>query len=127
LTFPAAVPEIPTASVAKAVAYYVETMGFTLDWMSERDGIAGISRGNCRLFLAGPSFRESNGNASPSLFWVNLNSRAEVDDLFTQWKAAGARIVSAPVETPWNIHEFISADLDYNLIRVFYDFGTAPE
>jgi hypothetical protein len=49
LTFPAAIPEISTANVANAVAYDVETLGFTLDWMSDRDGIAGISRGDCRL------------------------------------------------------------------------------
>jgi uncharacterized glyoxalase superfamily protein PhnB len=126
LTFPAPVPEIPTANVGRAAAYYVETMGFTLDWMSDRDGIAGISRGDCRLFLASPSFRESNRNVSPIVFWINLNSKAEVDELVAQWKTAGARIVSEPADTPWNIREFIAADPDGNLIRVFYDFGTAP-
>jgi uncharacterized glyoxalase superfamily protein PhnB len=126
LTFPAPVPEIPTANVGRAAAYYVETMGFTLDWMSDRDGIAGISRGDCRLFLTSPSFRESNRNVSPIVFWINLNSKAEVDELVAQWKTAGARIVSEPANTPWNIREFIAADPDGNLIRVFYDFGTAP-
>ncbi len=126
MTFPAPVPEIPTANVGRAAAYYVETMGFTLDWMSDRDGIAGISRGDCRLFLTSPSFRESNRNVSPIVFWINLNSKAEVDELVAQWKTAGARIVSEPANTPWNIREFIAADPDGNLIRVFYDFGTAP-
>jgi len=46
--FPAAVPEIPAASVDKA-AYYVNTLGFTFDWGDEQGGIAGISRGKCRL------------------------------------------------------------------------------
>jgi uncharacterized glyoxalase superfamily protein PhnB len=125
LTFPAAVPEIPTAKLANAVAYYVETLGFTLDWMSDRDGIAGISRGECRLFLADSSFRESNGNASPILFWINLDGKAEVDELFAEWKTGGARIVSEAADTPWKIREFIAADPDGNRIRVFYDFGTA--
>jgi uncharacterized glyoxalase superfamily protein PhnB len=124
LTFPAPVPEIPAANVARAIAYYVDTFGFTVDWVSDRDGIAGISRGNCRLFVASPSFRESNGNASPTLLWLNLNSKTEVDELFTSWKSAGAHIVSDPADTPWNIREFIAADLDGNLMRVFYDFGT---
>ena len=126
MTFPAPVPEIPAANVANAVAYDVETLGFTLDWISDVDGIAGISRGNCRLFVASPSFRESNGNASPVLVWLNHNSTAEVDELFTLWKAAGARIVSEAADTPWNIREFIVADIDGNRMRVFYDFGTAP-
>ena len=49
MTFPAAVPEIPAANVDKAAAYYVNTLGFTFDWGDEQGGIAGISRGKCRL------------------------------------------------------------------------------
>ena len=51
MTFRAPVPEIPAASVDKAAAYYVNTLGFTFDWGDEQGGIAGISRGNCRLFI----------------------------------------------------------------------------
>jgi hypothetical protein len=51
MKFPAAVPEIPAASLDKAAAYYVKTLGFTFDWDDEKGGIAGISRGNCRLFI----------------------------------------------------------------------------
>ncbi len=124
MTFPAPVPEIPAANIAKAIEYYVDAFGFTLDWVSDRDGIAGVSRGNCRLFIASPSFRDSNRNASPTLFWINLDSKTEVDELFAQWKAAGAHIVSGVADKPWNIREFMAADLDGNVIRVFYDFGT---
>jgi uncharacterized protein YdhG (YjbR/CyaY superfamily) len=45
MTFPAAVPEIPAANVDKAAAYYVNTLGFTFDWVDDQGGIAGISRG----------------------------------------------------------------------------------
>ena len=45
-----------------------------------------------------------------------------MDDLFAQWTAAQAKIVSAPVGKPWRLREFMAADLDGNLIRVFYDF-----
>ena len=56
---------------------------------------------------------------SPILFWLNLSSKAEVDQLFVQWKAARAKIVSEPEDKPWKLREFTAADL---LIRVFYDF-----
>jgi len=56
------------------------------------------------------------------LFWLNLHSKAEVDDLCEQWKAAQAKIVSEPEDKPWKLREFTAADLDGNLIRVFYDF-----
>jgi uncharacterized glyoxalase superfamily protein PhnB len=122
MTFPAPVPEIPAANVEKAAAYYVNTLGFTLDWGDDQGGIAGISRGNCRLFITNRSFRESHGNTGPILFWLNLDSKAEVDELFAQWKAAQAKIVSEPEDKPWKLREFMAADLDGNLIRVFYDF-----
>ena len=122
MTFPAAVPEIPAVDVDKAAAYYVNTLGFTFDWGGGEGGIAGISRENCRLFITNRAFREPYGNVGPILFWLNLDSKAEVDDLFAAWKAAQAIIVAEPGDKPWKLREFIAADLDGNLIRVFYDF-----
>src|SRR5438552_17320642 len=127
MTFPAPVPEIPAANVDKAAAYYVNTLGFTFDWGDHHGGIAGISRGNCRLFITNRPFRESYVKIgpilkSPILFWLNLDSKAEVDELFAEWKAAQAKIVSEPEDKPWKLREFMAADLDGNLIRVFYDF-----
>jgi uncharacterized glyoxalase superfamily protein PhnB len=122
MRFPAAVPEIPATDIDQAVAYYLERLGFTLDWGGAEGGIAGISRGNCRLFVTDRSFREPHGNTGPVLFWLNLESKAEVDQLFAEWKTARAKIVSEPEDKPWKLREFIAADLDGNLIRVFYDF-----
>jgi uncharacterized glyoxalase superfamily protein PhnB len=122
MTFPAPVPEIPAAHVEKAAAYYVNTLGFTFGWGDDAGGIAGIFRGNCRLFLTNHSFREPYGNVGPILIWLNLNSKAEVDELFAEWQASGAKIVSEPEDKRWKLREFIAADLDDNLIRVFYDF-----
>jgi uncharacterized glyoxalase superfamily protein PhnB len=122
MMFPPAVPEIPAANVDKAAAYYVNALGFTLDWGDDQGGIAGISRGDCRLFITNHSFREPHGNTGPILFWLNLSSKTEVDDLFAEWKTKQARIVSEPEDKPWKLREFTVADLDGNLIRVFYDF-----
>lgn len=122
MTFPPAVPEIPAAHVEKAIAYYVNTLGFVRDWGDEAGGIAGIGRGECRLFITNTSFREHYGNTGPILIWLNVNSKAGVDELFAEWKAAGATIVSEPEDKPWKLREFTAADLDGNLIRVFYDF-----
>jgi uncharacterized glyoxalase superfamily protein PhnB len=88
----------------------------------DQGGIAGISRGSCRLFITNRSFREPYGNIGPILFWLNLDSKAEVDELFAQWKVAQAKIVSEPDDKPWKLREFMVADLDGNIIRVFYDF-----
>jgi hypothetical protein len=63
-----------------------------------------------------------NRQSAICLFWLNLDSKTEVDELFVQWKAAHAKIISAPEDKPWKLGEFIAADLDGNLIRVFHDF-----
>ena len=122
MMFPTPIPEIPAAHVDKAATYYVNMLGFTLDWGDEQGGIAGISRGNCRLFITNRGFRESYGNVGPILFWLNVESKAEVDEIFAKWKDAHAKIVSEPEDKPWLLREFVAADLDDNLIRVFYDF-----
>jgi predicted lactoylglutathione lyase len=122
-TFPGAVPEIPVADIDRAAGYYQDQLGFTLDWGGEEGGIAGISRGNCRLFLTNRAFREQHGNDAPVLIWLNLSSRQEVDDLHETWRRSDARIVAGPEAKPWKLHEFTVADVDGNLFRVFYDFA----
>ena len=83
--FTPAVPEIPVSSIDRAVAYYRNNLGFTFDWGDEKGGIAGISKGHCRIFLTNAAFREGYGNKPPILVWLNLNSKVEVDDLHAQW------------------------------------------
>ena len=121
--FPSAVPEIPVANVDLAIEYYISKLGFNFDWGNDEGGIAGISRGDCRLFLTNIAFRSHHGNAIPILIWLNLNSEAEVDELYAEWVANGAKIISPPEPKEWKLHEFTAADLDGNLFRVFYDFS----
>jgi predicted lactoylglutathione lyase len=121
--FPGAVPEIPVSDIDQAAAYYVSHLGFNLDWGNDGGGIAGISRGQCRIFLTNPTFRETYGNTGPVLIWLNLDSREEVNELHAQWSGRQARILSPPESKPWKLHEFTAADLDGNLLRVFYDFA----
>jgi uncharacterized glyoxalase superfamily protein PhnB len=125
---PKAVPEIPVSNVRQAVEYYVAALGFHLDWRNESDGIAGISRGDCRLFLTDGPFRQHHGNNPPVVVWLNLESKQEVDELFQRWRASGARILAEPEDKPWHLREFTAADLDGNQLRVFYDFTwTLPQ
>ena len=124
--FPGAIPEIPVRDINEAAAYYHHILGFTLDWGGEELGLAGISKGNCRMFLANREFRKEYGNDGPALTWLNLESKEEVGELYRVWSASEAKLMSVPESKPWGLHEFTAADLDGNLFRVFYDFGT-PE
>ena len=122
---PGAILEIPVSDITAAATYYRDKLSFSVDWVAADIALAGISRDSCRLFLAGPSFREARGNVAPVLAWLNLSSKAEVDDLHQAWRAAGAILLSAPESKSWGLHEFTTADPDGNLFRVFYDFATA--
>ena len=121
--FPAAVPEIPVSDMNAALDYYEHKLGFGVDWGGADGGIAGISKGQCRMFLTDRDFRKHHGNAPPVMIWLNLNSNEEVDNLYELWKAVEARIISPPESKPWKLHEFTASDLDGNLFRVFYDFS----
>jgi len=121
--FPAAVPEIPVTDMNAALDYYESKLGFNIDWGGAGGGIAGISKGDCRMFLTDRDFRQHQGNATPVTIWLNLSSKQEVDELYEIWKAREARIISAPESKPWKLHEFTASDLDGNLFRVFYDFS----
>ena len=125
-TFPSPVPEIPVRNLNEAAAYYERNLGFTLDWGDDELGLAGISKGNCRMFLANSDFRKGYGNIGPALNWLNLESKEEVDDLYRQWSASKAKLISVPESKPWGLPEFTASDPDGNLFRVFYDFAT-PE
>ena len=121
--FPAAVPEIPVNDINSALDYYHDKLGFNLDWGGPDAGIAGISKGQCRMFLTDREFRERHGNAPPVMIWLNLDSRQEVDGLHEIWNTRGAKVISRPESKPWRLHEFTASDLDGNLFRVFYDFS----
>lgn len=122
--FPGPVPEIPVRDIATAVAYYQNSLGFALDWGGEELGLAGVSKGNCRMFLASQQHRKKYGNVGPSLTWLNLGSKEEVDELYRIWSSSNAKLMSAPESKSWGLHEFTAADPDGNLFRVFYDFAT---
>jgi catechol 2,3-dioxygenase-like lactoylglutathione lyase family enzyme len=121
---PSAVPEIPVSDVVAATEYYRDKLSFSVDWLAADIASAGISRGHCRLFLTGPAFRDEGDNASRVVVWLNLSSKAEVDDLHRAWRSTRAILLSDPESKPWGLHEFTAADPDGNRYRAFYDFAT---
>lgn len=123
MQFPPICPEVPVASLAPALAYYRDQLGFTVDWSDEDLGLAGLSRGDTRIFMGAAHFRSHFGTRGPIVLWLNLSSRAEVDTLHAQWVASGANITSSPAPKDYKLYEFFAQDVDGNMFRVFYDFG----
>lgn len=114
------------SDVAAASAYYCDVLGFAVDWLDTGIGLAGVSREHCRLFLAGPAFRDAGSSVAPASTWLNMSSTDDVDALHGAWKSTGAILLSGPESKPWGLREFTVADLDGNRFRVFHDFAT-PE
>ena len=123
MKFPAACPEIPVAELAPALACYRDCLGFTIDWADEELGLAGLSQGASRLFMGAVQYRVHLGTGGPLVIWLNLNSRAEVDELYSRWLANGAKLDLPPAAKPYKLYEFLAFDLDGNILRVFYDFA----
>ena len=120
--FPPVCPEVPVASLA-VLEHYRDKLGFTIDWSDEQLGLAGLSRGDTRIFMSTAEYRKAMGNQPPVVLWLNLASRAEVDALYQQWTEAGARTEAPPQAKPYKLYEFLAPDPDGNVFRVFYDFG----
>ncbi len=53
------------------------------------------------MFLANQQFRKEYGNVGPTLIWLNLESKAEVDELYREWSGSHANVPSAPESKPW--------------------------
>ncbi len=123
MPFPAACPEIPVRSLTEALAYYRDRLGFTVDWSDEDLGLAGVSQGDSRLFLADAGYRADPGDAAAVVLWINGSDRSEVDAIHARWRDAGAAVESPPEAKPWKLYEFTARDPDGNRLRVFYDFG----
>lgn len=121
--FPAICPEVPVQSLAPALAWYRDQFGFTIDWADEQLGLAGLSRGDTRLFMASAAYRSGLGNQGPMVLWLNLANRGEVDALHKEWVQKGARIAGPPQAMPHKLYEFLAEDIDGNVLRVFYDFA----
>ena len=123
MQFPSVCPEIPVLNLAAALAYYRDQLGFNIDWSDEEIGLAGLSRGESRMFMTSAGYRSVLGNQGPMVLWLNLSDRAEVDALHAQWAAAGAKIADPPEAQPYKLYEFFAEDIDGNYFRVFYDFA----
>ena len=122
--FPGVVSENPVSDVIVATEYYRDHLGFGIDWIEMEIALAGISRAQCWLFLAGPAFRGERNSPSHVSIWLNLSRKDEVDAPHRAWRSTNAILLSDPESKAWGLHEFNAADPDANRFRMFYDFAT---
>lgn len=99
------------SDLAVAKSYYLDVLGFELDFDFEIGQYVGVKHGNVQIHLtAGDAVAERVGKGSVYIFCD------EVDDYFAQVKANGANIMRRPADEPFMMRDFTVLDPDGNMI-----------
>ena len=119
-------PILCVDSVARAVAYYVDRLGFRLGWAwsdehrrflqpGETGAItfALVGRGRVQFMLS----QQSQG--SPGV-WLHLDVHTadQLDALYAEWVRNGAAVFEPPSVRPWGMYEMRVRDADGHVMRV---------
>jgi catechol 2,3-dioxygenase-like lactoylglutathione lyase family enzyme len=104
-------PILRVNSVFASRGYYVQALGFRVDF--EAEDFVSVSRGKCHLFLC-------EGDQGHAGSWVWIDGK-DVDALYEEFKLSGARIRHPPTNYSWAL-EMQVEDLDGNVLR----FGSDP-
>ncbi len=99
----------------KSLAWYRDTVGFTVDLMHEREGkMASVSlkAGDVRLRLNQDDGAKGRGRVKGvglSLYFTTVQS---VDDIAKRVKERGGTLESEPADMPWGVRSFRLRDPD---------------
>ena len=114
------IPVLPVRHVEESLNYYVERLGFEVDFRYEKDpaNYAGVKRDAVRLHMVRQDeSRFENGEAG------HVRFRIPVDDpqaLFDEYRIMGVLDESVAVQqTEWGTHEFEFPDIDGNRLVFF--------
>jgi catechol 2,3-dioxygenase-like lactoylglutathione lyase family enzyme len=111
LAFGKVTPVLRVRNVAASRDYYVQVLGFKVDFQTE--DFVSVTRGRCCLFLC----EGDRGNPGS---WVWIDGK-DVDALYEEYKQTGAKIRHPPTNYSWAL-EMQVEDLDGNVLR----FGSDP-
>ena len=100
-------PILSVESLDTSVGYYVEQLGFSLQW---RNGmVASVARDRTSLMLC-------EGDQGHAGTWVWI-AASDVDALYTELRDRGARLRHAPANYPWGSRECQVTDPDGHVLR----------
>ncbi|HEX8152218.1 MAG TPA: VOC family protein [Thermoanaerobaculia bacterium] len=107
LHFEHVTPILRVADFDASVAYYVDILGFKLEWSVDKFGC--VRRGEVTLMLC----EGSQGHAGT---WVYV-SVSDADALYDELRGRGAKIRHAPANFPWGSRELHVFDVDGHVLR----------
>jgi uncharacterized glyoxalase superfamily protein PhnB len=102
-----AVPIFRVENLDASVVYYVEKLGFELQWRS--DPLASVGRDRTSILL-------SQGDQGHSGTWIWI-AAGNVDELYRELETRGARLRHPPTNYPWGSRECQVTDPDGHVLR----------
>jgi len=105
-------PILRVEDIARSRRYYVETLGFSLDW--DADAMISVSRDGKSIMLC-----EREQGQPGTWLWIGVE---DADVLFAEVSARGARIRTPPQNFTW-AYEFQLEDPDGHVLRI----GSEPK
>lgn len=98
--------------LASSLDYYVNKLGFKIDWSVENLNFACVSRDRCGIFLS------EGDQGNPGVWvWIGVD---DVSRLYEEYRRNGAKIRNEPVNFSW-AYEMQVEDLDGNVLRIGSD------
>jgi catechol 2,3-dioxygenase-like lactoylglutathione lyase family enzyme len=113
MNFHGAVPIFCVESLRASIDYYVNVLGFTVDW-EYTNTIASVSRERCCIFLC----QQEQGHPG-TWAWVGVG---DAQALFEEYQRKGAKVRNPPTNYEW-AYEMQVEDLDGNVLRL----GSEPK
>jgi catechol 2,3-dioxygenase-like lactoylglutathione lyase family enzyme len=107
LPFGGVTPVLRVRDVAASRDYYVQALGFKVNF--ETEDFVSISRGRCCLFLC-------EGDQGHPGAWVWIDGQ-DIDALYAEYQSSGAKIRHPPTNYSWAL-EMQVEDLDGNILRL---------
>lgn len=115
--FEGAVPILNVKNLAASIDYYVNKLGFKINWESEF--FTSVGRGKVHIFLC------QGAQGQPGM-WMSIFMK-DVDALYEEYKKSGAIILEAPMNFPWEHREMLIGDLDGHRMRMSGDPTGPPD
>lgn len=115
-------PVLIVADVPATVAFYRDSLGFTVDFLyGDPPNHAGVSRGDWTGGMAVLQLSDGapEGKVTPSSYLYFMVD-STIDTLFETYKSRDIEIVEALASRPWGMREFTIRDLNGHILR----FGT---
>ncbi len=100
-------PILRVASLDASLAWYVDVLGFAVQW--REDGFASVGRGRASLMLC------EGGQGHPGT-WTYVGV-SDADALHEELHARGAAIRHPPTNYPWGAREMQVSDPDGHVLR----------